>query len=178
MAISLNFQVFISAGFDAAEGHSDGLGGLRVTPGGFAMMTYLATHLANGRVIMTLEGGYELAPLANCATACLDQLLAASKPRAQPMEGMLRTLKPCVTAQECLSRVWGVQRDYWHCLRGENPLEKGWALPKEWKRGRNGGDNTIGTPNADRRKRRLTLEGYWMGYQYEYIYKGDIKSCS
>ena len=152
----------MSAGFDAAEGHSDGLGGLRVTPGGYAMMTHLATRLAHGRVIMVLEGGYELAPLANCATACLDQLLAASRPNQPVVEGMLRTLKPCFTAQECLAKVWGVQRDYWRCLSEcENPLAKGWTLPREWKRSRPSGDDSgFGKPSTERRKRRLTLEGY------------------
>jgi len=78
------------------------------------MMTHLTTLLAHGRVILALEGGYELAPLANCATACLEQLLAASAAGgAGVMEAGLRSLRPCVTAQECLTRVWGVQRDYY-----------------------------------------------------------------
>ena len=126
------------------------------------MMTNLVSRLANGRVILALEGGYELAPLANCATACLDQLLAASRPNPAPMEGMLRTLKPCITAQESLAKVWGVQRDHWRCLReGENPLAKGWMLPREWRRVKvNNSENGFGTPSAERRKRRLTLEGY------------------
>jgi hypothetical protein len=133
-----------------------------VTPSGYAMMTHLVTQLARGKVILALEGGYELAPLANCATACLDTLLTASRPGAQVTEGMLRSLKPCVTAQECLAKVWGVQRDYWQCLRdGPNPSDVAWALPKEWKRGRgNGVDSVLSTPSAERRKRRLTLEGY------------------
>jgi hypothetical protein len=155
--------VFVSAGFDAAEGHSNGLGGLRVTPDGYAMMTYLVTQLANGRVILALEGGYELAPLANSATACLEQLLAASELNPPPMEPVLRTLKPCVTAQECLAKVWGVQRDYWQCLQmGESPLQKGWVLPREWRRQKKrNGENDFGTPVIERRKRGLTLEaGY------------------
>jgi len=155
-------QVLVSAGFDAAEGHSNGLGGLRVTPSGYAMMTHLVTLLAKGRVILVLEGGYELAPLANSATVCLEKLLAASRPNSAPMEGMLRTLKPCVTAQECLAAVWGVQRDHWRSLRdGENPYVKGWKLPKEWKREKkNDDENDFGIPVVERRKRRLTLEGY------------------
>ena len=76
------------------------------------------------------------------------------------MRGELRSLKPCQTAQENLAKVWGVQRDYWRCLR-ENPSERGWGLPREWKRTRTHGlDGAVGTPTAERRKRRLTLEGY------------------
>jgi Histone deacetylase domain len=157
-----NVQVLVSAGFDAAEGHSNGLGGLRVTPGGYAMMTKLVTQLAQGRVILALEGGYELAPLANSATACLEQLLSASRPSPPPIEGMLRTLKPCTTAQENLARVWGALRDYWQCLKeGPSPLDKGWVLPREWKRERgNGVENNVGTPVVEKRKRRLISEGY------------------
>lgn len=127
------------------------------------MMTHLTTLLAHGRVILALEGGYELAPLANCATACLEQLLAASSVGGGTMEAGLRSLRPCVTAQECLTRVWGVQRDYWASLRERNPGEVGWVLPREWRRGKgNGveGGGAVGTPSAERRKRRLTLEGY------------------
>lgn len=80
------------------------------------------------------------------------------------MEAGLRSLRPCVTAQECLARVWGVQRDYWACLRERNPGEVGWVLPREWRRGKGnggeGGNGGFGTPSAERRKRRLTLEGY------------------
>lgn len=124
------------------------------------MMTRLTTTLANGAVILALEGGYELAPLANSATASLDQLLIASRVRPTVMEGGLRSLRPCVTAQECLATVWGVQRDYWACLR-ESPLGSGWVLPREWKRGKGGVENGgFGTPGGERRKRRLTLEGY------------------
>jgi histone deacetylase 6 len=46
--------VFVSAGFDAAEG--DAIGGCRVTPEGFAHMTALLLSLAGGRVILCLEG--------------------------------------------------------------------------------------------------------------------------
>jgi len=126
-------------------------------------MTRLTTQLAGGRVILALEGGYELAPLANSATACLDQLLVASRAHPPPMEGALKTLRPCVTAQECLATVWGVQRDHWACLReGSNPLETGWVMPKEWKRGksREGNGGVFGMHSAERRKRRLSLEGY------------------
>jgi len=125
------------------------------------MMTRLITELARGCVVLALEGGYELAPLANCATSCLDQLLAASRPNSPGMEGMLRTLKACVTAQDCLAQLWGVQRDYWRCLRErENPSVSGWSLPREWKRVKNGEENSFRTPGSERRKRRLTLEGY------------------
>ena len=45
--------VFISAGFDAALG--DPLGGMRVSPAGYAYMTSELMKLANGNVIIALE---------------------------------------------------------------------------------------------------------------------------
>lgn len=50
--------VLISAGFDSADG--DPLGGCKVTPAGFAMMTKHLMRLAGGKVVVALEGGYNL----------------------------------------------------------------------------------------------------------------------
>lgn len=47
--------VLVSCGFDAGLG--DHLGGYRVTPTGFAHMTRLLTSLAQGKVVLALEGG-------------------------------------------------------------------------------------------------------------------------
>lgn len=57
--------ILISAGFDAARG--DLLGGLDVTPAGYAEMTRIVKELAatvcKGRLVSTLEGGYSLKAL-------------------------------------------------------------------------------------------------------------------
>ena len=47
--------VIISCGFDAAEG--DPLGRYRITPAGYAHMTHLLSGLANGKLIVAMEGG-------------------------------------------------------------------------------------------------------------------------
>ena len=49
---------FDSAGFDAADG--DPLGGCNVTPRGYAQMTNLLRNLAGGKMVVALEGGYNL----------------------------------------------------------------------------------------------------------------------
>jgi len=55
--------VFISAGFDAADG--DPLGGMKVTPEGYAALTRIVRAIADGtaggRIVSVLEGGYDLA---------------------------------------------------------------------------------------------------------------------
>lgn len=86
--------VLVSAGFDIHR--DDPLGGMRVTPEGFAGMTRLVMEIADaccrGRLAMTLEGGYDLAGLrdsvrrvlqemAGLRTADTAALMAAPDPR-------------------------------------------------------------------------------------------------
>jgi histone deacetylase 6 len=47
--------VLVSSGFDAAEG--DPLGSYRLSPSVFAQMTHQLAALANGKLILALEGG-------------------------------------------------------------------------------------------------------------------------
>ena len=65
LAFSPDF-VFISAGFDACQ--NDLLGGMKVTPSGFAELTHIVKSIAqrccNGRIVSVLEGGYNLGALA------------------------------------------------------------------------------------------------------------------
>ena len=79
MPLCKNFKpdlVFISAGFDAALG--DPLGGMKVSPGGYAYMTNELMQLANGNVIIALEGGYNLTSISVSAVACARALLGKS----------------------------------------------------------------------------------------------------
>ena len=65
--------IFISAGYDAARG--DPLGFLSVDPEGYAYMTSRLKELANGRLIVALEGGYDLDAISLSAEATLRALL-------------------------------------------------------------------------------------------------------
>ncbi len=68
--------ILISAGFDAHYG--DPLGGLRLTPEGFARLTRMLREAAGescgGRIVSLLEGGYNLDALASSAAAHLKAL--------------------------------------------------------------------------------------------------------
>lgn len=68
--------VLLSAGFDAHE--RDPLSHMSVTTGGFAAIVRaavgLADELCEGRVVATLEGGYDLRGLSEGVTACLGAL--------------------------------------------------------------------------------------------------------
>jgi acetoin utilization deacetylase AcuC-like enzyme len=63
--------VFISAGFDAHQ--DDPLGGMRLTPAGYAALTRIVKELAarfcGGRIVAVLEGGYDLDGLAAAVEA-------------------------------------------------------------------------------------------------------------
>lgn len=50
--------VLVACGFDAARGHPAPLGGYLVSPACFSYMTQQLLTLANGQVVMALEGGY------------------------------------------------------------------------------------------------------------------------
>jgi len=60
MPISRQFDpeiVLVACGFDSAIGHPPPLGGYRVSPACFGYMTQQLLTLAEGRVVMALEGG-------------------------------------------------------------------------------------------------------------------------
>jgi len=82
--IALAFEpqlILVSAGFDIYE--NDPLGGMGVTPEGFAMLTRTLMDIAdaccNGRVVMTLEGGYNLEGLSRSVKAVIRELAGVSE---------------------------------------------------------------------------------------------------
>ena len=76
--------VIISAGFDAAEG--DPLGGCRITPPAYDHMTRELQTLAGGKVIVALEGGYNLVSISKSMAACANALLEGDAPPKERLE--------------------------------------------------------------------------------------------
>ncbi|NPB09219.1 MAG: histone deacetylase [Thermodesulfobacteria bacterium] len=72
--------ILISAGFDIYFG--DPLGGMSVTPVGVAylmrVVKELAHELCEGRILLTLEGGYSLQGLSDCTAAVILELAGRS----------------------------------------------------------------------------------------------------
>jgi acetoin utilization deacetylase AcuC-like enzyme len=70
--------IVVSAGFDAHE--EDPIGGMRMTAGGFGLLTArlcgAADRHAGGKLVSVLEGGYDLDGLADAAAAHVEGLLA------------------------------------------------------------------------------------------------------
>jgi acetoin utilization deacetylase AcuC-like enzyme len=77
--------VLVSAGFDAHR--SDPLAGMSLSAGDFADMTQrLMAAVSPGRLILFLEGGYDLAALRASVASCVSALTAGSD-RAEPASG-------------------------------------------------------------------------------------------
>jgi acetoin utilization deacetylase AcuC-like enzyme len=77
--------VIVSAGFDAHR--DDPLGGQRMTAEGFAglcgAVARIAERHAGGRMILLLEGGYDLEALGESAVACTHVLAGATPPQSR-----------------------------------------------------------------------------------------------
>lgn len=100
--------VIISAGFDAAEG--DELGGCHVSPACYAHMTHMLMSLADGKVVVCLEGGYNLRAIANSALSVAQTLMGEPPPRME-IPNINRE------ANRILAKVQAYQAPYWECMR-------------------------------------------------------------
>ena len=79
--------VLVSAGFDLHR--QDPLGGMFVTAAGFAAMTRLVLEIADqccsGRLVLSLEGGYDLQALRNSVKAVLREMAGLTQTDRQEM---------------------------------------------------------------------------------------------
>jgi acetoin utilization deacetylase AcuC-like enzyme len=102
--------VIVSAGFDAHV--NDPLGGMQVTERGFAAMATqlkdLADKYAGGRLLLVLEGGYDVSGLARSVHACTEVLVGC---REQFPTGVSREAGEAInTTRRALTPFWGVLR--------------------------------------------------------------------
>jgi len=98
--------VLISAGFDSARG--DPLGGCDISPTGFAHMTHSLMALAQGKVVLVLEGGYNLSAISHSFAACTSVMLG-DPPR------MLGRLFPSKRATRAIRDTKRYHAPYWTC---------------------------------------------------------------
>ncbi|XP_057517434.1 histone deacetylase 15 isoform X2 [Amaranthus tricolor] len=95
----------ISAGFDAARG--DPLGGCDVTPAGYACMTHMLSSLAGGRMLVILEGGYNLRSISSSATAVIKALLGEN------LENQCIGVSPSAACMQTVLEVLKIQTNFW-----------------------------------------------------------------
>ncbi|KAF9434643.1 Histone deacetylase hda1 [Entomortierella beljakovae] len=110
MPILLEFApdfILVSAGFDAAEG--DHIGQMLVSPPAYGHMTHMLKSMAGGKIILALEGGYNLDSIAVSGLACAKALL----------NDPIRPLGPITPNAQCVETIHDVievQSKYWKCL--------------------------------------------------------------
>ncbi|KAL5114205.1 Histone deacetylase hda1 [Pleosporales sp. CAS-2024a] len=112
MPIATEFDpdlVIISAGFDAAEG--DILGGCFVTPAAYGHMTHMLMRLARGKLVVCLEGGYNLRSIARSALAVTRVLML------EPPDRLQEDLPaPKDSAVYTIEKVKRQHSRYWKCM--------------------------------------------------------------
>eukprot|EP00927_Polykrikos_kofoidii_P008086 TRINITY_DN13345_c0_g1_i1.p1 TRINITY_DN13345_c0_g1~~TRINITY_DN13345_c0_g1_i1.p1 ORF type:complete len:629 (-),score=82.60 TRINITY_DN13345_c0_g1_i1:89-1930(-) len=89
--------ILVSAGFDATKG--DPLGGCSVTPALYGQMTRMLQKICP-KVVLVLEGGYNLSATAECAVSCTRALLGdpvlfrtSSRPKDEARQALVHTLE-------------------------------------------------------------------------------------
>ncbi|XP_076860116.1 protein deacetylase HDAC6 isoform X2 [Brachyhypopomus gauderio] len=105
--------VLVSAGFDAARG--DPLGGYQVTPECYAHLTHQLLSLAAGRVLIILEGGYNLTSISESMAMCTSMLLGDTPPLLPPLP------PPHPNATLTINNVLRAHAPYWRSLRIQIP---------------------------------------------------------
>jgi acetoin utilization deacetylase AcuC-like enzyme len=98
--------VLVSAGFDAHR--ADPLADMALSEDGFAALCGAVKEIAEehcqGRMVLTLEGGYDLAALARSVRACIEVLAGASPPPLHPLPRR---------ASGALNRIRQAQKTHW-----------------------------------------------------------------
>ncbi|KDR24372.1 Histone deacetylase 6 [Zootermopsis nevadensis] len=115
--------VLVSSGFDACIG--DPLGGCKVSPEAYGHFTHLLTALAGGRVIISLEGGYNVNSISHAMSMCTKALLGDPLPPLVPGRAV------CPSAVTSIKNVIRTQARYWSALCFQVALPQERVLPTE-----------------------------------------------
>jgi len=99
--------LLVCAGFDAAKG--DPMGEFNVSPQCFGILTSMLLPLAKGKVVLSLEGGYNPPVVGNCVLECMNALLGVNKeiPVVSPLPQTIR----------CVQNVKQIHSKYWKCFQ-------------------------------------------------------------
>ncbi len=110
--------ILISSGFDIY--HADPLGAMKVTSKGFAYMTKVVVELAeevcNGRLLVTMEGGYNLTGQRDGALAVLSELYGAPLDSGYPVNLDKKTAQDLAKEKVLIpsvEQVCTVAKKYW-----------------------------------------------------------------
>ncbi|XP_009145883.2 histone deacetylase 15 [Brassica rapa] len=102
--------VIVSAGFDAARG--DPLGCCDVTPAGYSRMTQMLGDICGGKMLVILEGGYNLRSISSSATAVIKVLLGENSEN----DDLPIATTPSKAGLETVIEVMNIQMKFWPSL--------------------------------------------------------------
>lgn len=120
MPIAYDFDpelVLVSAGFDAAEG--DPLGKYHVSPEAYGYFTHWLSALANGKIILALEGGYNVNSISHAMAMCAKSLLGDPLPMLQ-ISSRWNGIQS--KALDTIRDVMHTQSEHWKCLKFNKKL--------------------------------------------------------
>ncbi len=116
--VALEFEpelILVSAGFDTHI--KDPMGGMRMTPQGFKALTRIMMEIAavccQGRLVLSLEGGYHLEALKTSVAAVLQELTDITVYNASELAAQADPKK----VNYALKRALNVHRHYWKSLK-------------------------------------------------------------
>ncbi len=107
--------VVVSAGFDIHK--ADPLGGMNVSAEGFAILARSVMNIADqccsGRIVFTLEGGYNIGVLRSSVKAVLKEMTGQTVGDPERVAAGAKKKKTDVVLKRCLH----VHRNFWKCLK-------------------------------------------------------------
>jgi acetoin utilization deacetylase AcuC-like enzyme len=107
--------ILVSCGFDLYL--RDRLGGMRVTPEGYALITFfllnIAERVCNGRILFVMEGGYSIQGIKECGLRVMQELCNIP---TLPPNSIERVADANPAKLSYLKKVFEIQKKYWNNL--------------------------------------------------------------
>jgi len=104
--------ILVSCGFDLYL--RDRLGGMRVTPEGYALITFFLLNIAeracNGRILFVMEGGYSIQGIKECGLRVMQEL--CNVPTLTP-SSIERVADANAAKLSILKKVFEIHKKYW-----------------------------------------------------------------
>jgi len=120
LPVALEFQpqlVLISAGFDTH--FDDPVGGMRATHNCYALLTDLLMDIADttcgGKIVIMLEGGYDLGAMRKSTKAVLETLLGSGAETIK--EKMQKSSRETSPVTDIIQQVTQTVKPYWTCFQ-------------------------------------------------------------
>ncbi|KAL1022108.1 hypothetical protein UPYG_G00022280 [Umbra pygmaea] len=110
--------VLVSSGFDAVQGHPPPLGGYTLTAKCFGYLTRQLMTLAEGRVVLALEGGHDLTAICDASEACVSALLGNP---LEPFPQAVLEQRPNENAVCSIEKVIETHSKYWRSMQRGSP---------------------------------------------------------